>query len=203
MGRAALAIAGMALIGIGVAIGVGWWWPSRADAEARLTQPIRTVRIDAVSSTVRIRTADGSATTVHEHFGYHGRSRPGDTFRVEGDQLVLPPCGNSCSTDYDVTVPRGTAVTGSTTSGVIRLQGTGPVDVSATSGDVDVTLTDPQNVRVRTTSGAIRLFVPHDRYQVTGDSTSGERRIDAATDPSSPHLLELTTTSGDVTVRER
>lgn len=108
MGRAALAIAGMALVGFGVAVGLGWW-------------------------------------------DYQGRSRPGDAFRVEGDQLVLAPCGGVCSTDYDVTVPRGTTVTGSTTSGLIRLQETGPVNVFATSGDIEVTLAEPQDVRAHTT----------------------------------------------------
>lgn len=71
------------------------------------TQPVRTVRtvgIDAMCSTVRIRAADDPTTTVHEYFGYHGRSRPGGTFRIEGAQLVLPPCGTSWSTVYDVTV---------------------------------------------------------------------------------------------------
>jgi hypothetical protein len=202
MGRAALAIAGMALIGIGVAIGVGWWQPSHANVEARLAQPIRAVRIDVTSSDVRIRTTESSGTTVHERFTYHG-TRPGDTFRVEGDQLVLARCGDRCSTEYDVTVPRGTAVTGSTTSGVILLQDTGPVDVSTTSGGVSVVFAGPQDARVHTTSGDIRLTVPHDRFRIAGDSTSGERRVDIATDPAAPNLLDLTTTSGDVTVHER
>lgn len=205
MGRAALAIAGMAFIVFGVAVGIGWRWPSHAsaNAEAHLTQPVRTVRIDVPSSDVRIRTADGTTTTIREHFSYQGRSRPGDTFRVEGDQLVLSDCGGSCSTDYDVTVPRGTAVTGGTTSGGIQLENTGPVNVSSTSGDVEVTLVDPQDIRADTTSGDIRVAVPRDRYQVDGSSTSGERRITVATDPAAPHVLDLNTSSGDVTVRER
>jgi len=202
MGRSALAIGGIGLIGAGVAIGLGWWWPSSADAEARITEPIHTVRIDVPSSDVRIRTGDVSVTTVRQRFGYRG-THPGDAFRVEADRLVLTGCGERCSADFDVTVPRGTAVTGQSTSGEIRLEDTGPIDVRATSGDVEITLREPEDVRANVTSGEIRVTVPDVHYQVRGTSSSGERRIEVVDDPGAQRVLELTTTSGDVQVRRK
>ncbi|HKS45621.1 MAG TPA: DUF4097 family beta strand repeat-containing protein [Amycolatopsis sp.] len=201
MGRPVLAIGGIALIGTGIAIGLGWGWPSTAEANTRITQQIHTVRFDVDSSDVTVRTEDVSATVVRQRLSYHLRSRPDDAFQVDGDQLVLTECGHNCSAQFEVVVPRGTAVTGAVTSGKIELEAPGTVDVRATSGEIDITLEAPQDVRATATSGEINLTVPNDRYRVAGDTGSGDRRIDVATDPAAPHLLDLNSTSGDVTVR--
>lgn len=220
MGRVALAVGGIALVGAGIAVGLGWWLPARVgtttEVDRQVSQQIHTVRINDVGSgDVTIRTGPVATSTVHQKFHYEG-DRPGDAYRVDGDQLVLSDCGNNCSVDFDVIVPSGTTVTGKSASGDIRISDTGAVDVSATSGgirisdagpvrasatsgNVEVSLADPQDVRVNATSGDVRVIVPADRYQVEGHSTSGDRDIQVVSDPAAPHVLDLTTTSGDVT----
>jgi hypothetical protein len=199
-GRLALAVGGVALIGAGVMLGVGWWSPTSAESDARVTQQIRTVRIAVRSGEVTVRSGDVSGASVHQVFEYHRRSRPRDAYQATGDQLVLRDCGADCTADFEVVVPRGTAVVGEATSGAIRVDDTGPVDVRATSGTIDVVLRGPQDVHARVTSGEIHLTVPNDRYRVTGDTTSGDRRIDVVDDPAAPNPLDVSTTSGDVTV---
>src|SRR5213080_2764944 len=147
MGRPALAIGGIALIGAGAAIAFGWPTPSIATVDDQLTAQIHTVRIDVASGDVTIRTGDVSTTMIRQRFNYRHGNRPGNAYQVNGDQLVLSTCGDNCSVDFDVIVPSATAVTGKATSGNINLTDTGPVDVRATSGDVNVSLRTPENVR--------------------------------------------------------
>ncbi|WP_186382316.1 DUF4097 family beta strand repeat-containing protein [Amycolatopsis rhizosphaerae] len=219
MGRIALAVGGIVLIGAGIAIATEWnWhWSTKAQVDRELAQRIDTVQLDTGSGDVRILAEDVATTTVHQRFSYTG-GKPGDAFTVEGGKLVLHDCGNRCDVDYEVVVPRGVAVTGKVTSGETTVRGaaaadvtstsgnvlvtdaTGPVKVRATSGDVTVAMSMAQNVKVDVTSGNVMVTVPRDRYRVRTGTSSGTQRVDIATDPAGPYELDLNSTSGDVTV---
>lgn len=207
MGRAALAIGGIALVGVGIAVGLGWWIPTGSQTIAKtidrpVGQQIHEVQIDDVGSgNVAIRTGQGAAVQQTFHYDRRGNSVPGDAFHIDGDRLVLTDCGVNCRVDFTVIVPPGTTVTGKLTSGDLTIRDTGAVDVTATSGNVEVFLASAQDVHVQATSGDIEVVVPADRYRVTGDTKSGERRIDVPTDPAAPHVLDLSSKSGDVTAR--
>jgi DUF4097 and DUF4098 domain-containing protein YvlB len=255
MARPLLAIGGIVLIGAGVLTGVGWVWTSSSRADAEVSQPIRTVRVDNDSGNISVHTADVQTSSVHQSFSAHWGNAPDSAYKVEGDTLVLPGCGWTCSVDYDVTVPRGVAVTGKTDSGditvdtvstvdvhagsgAVRLRnvsGTaraetnsgdvelsdigrdvtakadsgaihgrglrGRVDADADSGDITISLDSAQDVHAKAGSGAIQVTVPPDRYRVSGDSGSGGRDIQVVQDPAGPHQLDLSTGSGDVTVK--
>ncbi|MBB2935345.1 hypothetical protein FHX82_002365, partial [Amycolatopsis bartoniae] len=58
MGRPALAIGGVALIGAGVAIAVGWWWPTTEEATYQVVQPVGGVRLDVSAGDVRVTARD-------------------------------------------------------------------------------------------------------------------------------------------------
>jgi hypothetical protein len=217
MARPLLAIGGIALIGIGAAIGLGWWWPTSAQEDRQVTQRIDTVSLDTNSGDVHIRADNVATTTVHQRFHYNG-SRPNDAFRVTGGRLELTGCGHNCSVDYDVVVPRGATVTGTASSGDVTVDaassidvtansgevrvrdGAGPVKVQANSGDVSVALAAPQDVQVEANSGDVHVVVPQDRYRVQAQTESGEQKINISTDPAAPHLLDLHANSGDVTI---
>ncbi|WP_158879445.1 DUF4097 family beta strand repeat-containing protein [Amycolatopsis anabasis] len=254
MARPALAIGGIALIGVGVVMALGWWWPSSATAEGQVDQQIRAVRLESDSGNVAIRVADVRSATVKQTFDYRW-TKPGDSYRIEGDQLVLADCGWNCSVDYDVVVPRGVRVLGKADSGDISIEGADSVDVRADSGaikvreiagevkakadsgdielsgvgqdvtvqassgtvrgdrlrgkvdaevdsgDIVLSLLVAQNVRAQADSGSIELNVPNDRYLVKGDTDSGSRTIGVPEEPSAAHVLDLSTDSGDVTVK--
>lgn len=221
MSRPALAIGGVALIGTGVAIGLGWstgfGWPSSAEQDSLVESRIDTVRLDVDSGDVDIRVGDVATTTVHQEFRYHG-ARPDDTFQVNGTELVLNRCEPDCSVDYDVVVPRGTAVTGEAKSGDITveglaatdvtvqsgdvrvLDGAGSVKVQTSSGDITVNLATPQSVHADANSGDVKVVVPQDHYRVQVQTSSGDQRIDIPTDPASTRTLDLRADSGDVTL---
>ncbi|NKQ55858.1 DUF4097 domain-containing protein [Amycolatopsis sp. K13G38] len=218
MARPVLAIGGVALIGVGAAIGFGWWSPASSSIlDSRVGQAITSVRLDVDSSDVRIHAGDVGGTTVHQSFRYrHGT--PGDAFQVTGNQLVLAGCGGGCSVDYDVVVPRGTTVSGDGNSGEIRLQGlaatnvtarsgdvtvldsTGPVNVRADSGRIQVRLSSPQDVTAEADSGDVNVVVPRDRYRVQVTTDSGEQQVGIGDDPAGTHTLHLQADSGRVTL---
>lgn len=217
MSRPALAIGGVALIGAGVAIGLGWWWPSSAEQDSLVESRIDTVRLDVDSGDVDIRVGDVATTTVHQEFRYHG-ARPDNAFQVNGTELVLNRCEPDCSVDYEVVVPRGTAVTGEAQSGDITIEGmaatdvtvrsgdvrvldgAGSVKVQTRSGDITVNLATPQSVQADANSGDVNVVVPQDRYRVQVQTSSGEQQIDIPTDPAGTRTLDLRADSGDVTL---
>jgi len=221
MGRPALAIGGVALIVAGAAVALGWdWWPlshERAETREEVTERISSVHVDNGSGDVHIRVEDTTTTSVHQAFRYHG-DQPDRAFTVARGQLVLAGCGDDCSVDYEVVVPRGATVDGEVRSGDFVVSGaasvdlraasgdiavrdvTGAVTTSTKSGDIEVFLAVPQDVRAETSSGDVRIHVPADRYRVTGETRSGARRVDVVEDPAAEHVLDVSTSSGDVAV---
>ncbi|TNC26047.1 DUF4097 family beta strand repeat-containing protein [Amycolatopsis alkalitolerans] len=217
MGRPALAVGGTALIGAGVAIAVGWWWPHTGESVHQIAQPIHTVRLDTSSGDVRISAADTTTTSVRERFHYAG-SHPDEAYRIADGRLLLNGCGRNCTVDYELVVPRGTTITGGGTSGDVRLDGVaadvtsnsgkltvenapGPVKAHTTSGDIKISLSTAQDVTADVTSGDVEVTVPDDRYRVNARTTSGDQDIEVPTDPAALHVLDLQATSGDIKVR--
>ncbi|WP_370945660.1 DUF4097 domain-containing protein [Amycolatopsis sp. cg5] len=191
MARPALALGGIALIGLGVVMGFGWWWPSSAEASGEVGAPIREVRIDNDNGTVKVHTANVTQTTVRQSFSYQW-SKPGDAYKVDGERLVLGGCGWNCSVDYDVTVPLNTSVTGHVDSGGIELTGVASADVKADSGSVKIT--DVAGlVKVNVDSGDIDLSgIGQDiDVKTSSGSISGDRlrgKAEAKTDSGSIKL---------------
>ncbi|MFE9692920.1 DUF4097 domain-containing protein [Micromonospora sp. NPDC005806] len=80
----------------------------------------------------------------------------------------------------------------------------GAVDAEATSGNVTVELDKPAPVRLRATSGDINLTVPDDRYRVRASAESGDTDLGGVSDdPTASLLLDVTATSGNVTITRR
>lgn len=209
--RPKLAIAGVSFIVVGLAVGLGWWWPERAEATANLRAQVHKVRIDNSSGDIDIRVGDTTSTRVRQVFEYNW-SKPGDAYSMDGDTLVLGDCGWSCSVDYQVIVPRGTKVSGGTSSGGIEINGVAAVNVRASSGalevrDVngpvraDVNSGDIDLARVR---GDITLYA--DSGDITGTGLDG--KVSAETSSGDIELtmasqrdVRAMASSGDVTVR--
>lgn len=181
MARPGLAIGGLVLIGVGVVMGFGAFSDSEIERQNEFTEQVRSVRIDNDSSVV-IRAADVTTTTVHQRVSYTW-NEPGETARVDGGQLVLAGCGWNCDVEYEVVVPKGTAVTGKVDSGDVELDGVASADVSADSGDVKI-----RNVAgavvAKADSGNVELnaigqnvTVQADSGNITGDGLRG--KVDA------------------------
>ncbi|OZM71390.1 hypothetical protein CFN78_19695 [Amycolatopsis antarctica] len=176
------------------------------------------VRFDVPAGNVTVRVEDGAPASLRRTVSYEGR-RPGDTHRLDGDTLVLQGCGDDCSVDYDVVVPRGMAVGGHAAAGNVEVDGassldvrsqagdvvarrvTGQADVDANAGRIDVTFTAPASARLSSGAGDVTVGVPAGPYRVVTDAATGTREIAVANDPAAPHELDLRSSAGDVVVR--
>ncbi|WP_020663871.1 DUF4097 family beta strand repeat-containing protein [Amycolatopsis benzoatilytica] len=185
MARPILALAGIAVIGVGLAIGFGdWGFGSTVSRDATLAQPIRSVKLEAGSGDVRIRTSPGAAR-VHQTLRYHFSGEPNDAYRVDGDQLVVVDCGSNCSADLDLIVPAGIPVTGASDSGSLDFAGVGSVDVTADSGSA--TVQDVSGlVKLQLNSGRAELHnvgevqVHNESGRITADGVRGPVDVSAS-----------------------
>ncbi len=145
--RRGRAVAGLVMIGLAVVIFTGWspWsWASPWSApwsveeqREELAAGITAVRMDVGSGDVMIRTGDRTRTSVTAHMRTGWWRNGGPAYRRDGDTLVLTGC-RGCWVDYELVVPRGTAVSGSSGSGTVVVQGVREGDVELGSGDVRV-----------------------------------------------------------------
>ncbi len=92
------------------------------------------------------------------------------------------------------------------TSGDIKAQQiSGPTNrFESTSGNIDVELSTFVDATVRATSGDITVHVPAgSAYKVQTRADSGDVHVDIPTDPNGAHTLDLSASSGDITVSPR
>ncbi len=148
--------------------------------DTTLTESIATIEIDEPQGDVVVR-GDDTATevTVSRTVSYRG-DRPDaadETHSVDGDVLVLSGCGRNCKVDYEIELPAGVDVRGSTANGTIDLTDVGEVqvgtnngrvDLDGVAGRVDVETSNGRitgeglngdGVRVETSNGAIELDI--------------------------------------------
>ncbi|MCD9145022.1 DUF4097 family beta strand repeat-containing protein [Streptomyces albireticuli] len=123
--------------------------------DTTLSQKVTSVRLATGSGGVVLRGKEGATEVkVHRYVEYGGDRPEGATHRVENGVLVLDDCGKDCSVAYTVELPAGLPVTGGTSSGAVKLAGTGAVKVTTDSGAID--LFDVKGaVDVQADSGAI------------------------------------------------
>jgi len=125
--------------------------------------------------------------------------------------------GNIAATglDDDVSLQSTSGdVTASDIAGVVRLETTsGTISgndldaatcaASDVSGDVSLAFSAvPDSVSVEDTSGSVLVTVPSsgNAYLVTAHATSGSTTVNVPTNPSSTHVISITTVSGDISV---
>lgn len=99
-----------------------------------IDQSVSEVRFSNDSGNIKITKGDTLEVRRSVHYG---DTKPGKTFRVDGDALVLEACEErDCTIDYEVTVPEAVKVSGHLDSGNVELAGVASVNVEAQSGDV-------------------------------------------------------------------
>jgi hypothetical protein len=121
-----------------VAAGLAFWQFGDKDSDDthKVDDKITTVQLAAGHSDITIKISDDDTTTVQEQRKYWF-FKHGDAYSVKDGVLKLDgDCGWQCSADFEVTVPRGTKVTGENGSGDLELSGVAGVDVKSRSGEV-------------------------------------------------------------------
>lgn len=105
------------------------------------------------------------------------------------------------SGDVGVLGVRGDATVRSSSGTVTVTGAAGKVDVEATSGDVAIDAAQIVDVTAHTKSGSLEVTVPRGRYRLSVDVSSGDISSAVTDDPSGNAALNLSATSGNVTVR--
>lgn len=97
---------------------------------------ISEVRLDSPNGDITIRVGDDDRTTIKEKRSYF-LVNGGDAYKVDGGTLRLTDdCGWRCHVDFEVTVPRGTKVTGENNSGDLSIAGVSGIDAKSRSGSI-------------------------------------------------------------------
>jgi hypothetical protein len=122
------------------AAGLAFWQfgDKKADDTHKVDDKITTVQLAADHADITIKVSDDDTTSVREERKYWFWKR-GDAYSVQDGVLKLDgDCGWQCSADLEVTVPRGTKVTGENGSGDIAIAGVAGVDAKSRSGKVEL-----------------------------------------------------------------
>ena len=140
------------------------------------------------------------------------------------DNTLVLTCGNACDVDYEIRVPAGVAVSATTASGDVELDGRlGAVTVQTGSGDVDANVatdrlttrtgsgdTDlrlgnaPTLVAASSGSGDVDIRVPDgESYVIEPQPGSGDKDIDIVSQTGASHAIQVGSGSGDISVSGR
>lgn len=151
--------------------------------------------------------------------------RAGDVLRLRGDCGPVR-LGGRCSVEYRLAVPDGVDVRVHASTGQVQVSGidgdvtarvnagevllrdlrSQRVDASTDAGQVRAEFsTSPRDVRLRTSTGAIRVVVPDDgtAYAVTASADVGATQVDVPTDSTAERRISASTSVGAVEVRAR
>ena len=175
------------------AAGLAFWQFGDRDSDDthRIDDKISTVQLAAGSADVTIKVSDDDTTSVQEKrkfwFFKHG-----DAYSVKDGVLKLDgDCGWQCTADFEVTVPRGTKVTGENGSGDIQIAGVAGVDAKSRSGKVE--LSDVQgDVTLDVTSGDVSV------QDLTGKLDVKANSGDIEASGLKGGAVNVETTSGDI-----
>jgi major membrane immunogen (membrane-anchored lipoprotein) len=161
-----------------------------SDSES-LSGPVSEVRFANDSGDVKITVGD--TFEVHRTVRYHN-DKPGKTYHMAGRALVLENCPDrNCGVSYEVTVPKGTRVSGHVDSGDVELTGVARVNVEAESGNITVRDVDGA-VNAKTQSGDVDLS------DIGGNVVAGAESGNLTVGLTSANAVTATTSSGNVDV---
>lgn len=128
---------------------------------------------------------------------------------VDGVLTVTSDCPSfnlGCEVEQEIAVPAGTVVGVRTVTGSIDAVGLDVPRFGATGVDAAVTagfVRPPDDVRVQTVAGAVRVEVPPGAYRVSANTVAGPADVDVASDPSADRAISVRTVTGSIDVSPR
>lgn len=172
----------------------------------------QTVSVEGTSANVDLSGTQTDDVTSNLNTIWYSSEPVVDTTTDDSDLLVHLYCRHTgvpiwfapqCSIDYTAQIPRSAGASVDLTSGDLSITDvSGAVQANSTSGRIELEFSEVSDtITAETVSGSIQVKVPQgEPYRVLTDSNSGGINVDVATDPSSQHVIDLTTTSGNITV---
>jgi DUF4097 and DUF4098 domain-containing protein YvlB len=125
---------------------------------------------------------------------------------TSGDLMIRGANGpvkvHATSGDIRILEAKSTVTVQSTSGDIEALNAAGPVDLKVTSGDITAKLSTMNSVKAQTTSGDVNVTVPAGNYNVTTHTGSGDESLIGVTDdPNAKTSIDVSTGSGDASVR--
>jgi hypothetical protein len=200
----------------------------RRTTTATYPQGVSKIVVDASIGSVDLRAGGaGSPVVVERRTRSSLGATPTSSEAVSGGVLTLRAgCRGIglCGVGYTITLPPGTAVTVTTSTGSVeatRLDGdldittsTGSIELGglrsarvaahASTGSVQLGFAaPPQDVRAETSTGSVEVVVPADgtAYAVQSSTSVGSSEVSVPVDSSSPRHIEARASTGSVEVR--
>lgn len=189
-----------------------------------VTAPVTSVTIDTAGAITVTGTSGSGPVRVTENASY-STAPPRTSHKVNGSALTLGYTCKSellCSVDYDIKVPRGTAVhaegreatvtltsvsgpvTAKTVTGLISASGlTSPTARLQTSaGGIDAAFAaTPASVNASTNAGSIVVSVPGSAsYKVSADAVVGTSNVSVRRSAASRHAITAHSGLGGITI---
>ncbi len=175
------------------AAGLAFWQFGDRDSDDthKVDDKITTVQLAAGHADITINVSDDDKASVREKrkfwFWKHG-----DAYSVQDGVLKLDgDCGWQCTADFEVTVPRGTKVTGQNGSGDIEITGVAGVDAKSNSGKVELREVKG-DINLDVTSGDVSV------QDLTGKLDVKANSGDIEAKDLSGGAVNVETTSGDI-----
>ncbi|TDO67645.1 putative adhesin [Kribbella sp. VKM Ac-2571] len=175
------------------AAGLAFWQFGDRDSDDthKLDDKITTVQLAAGHADITINVSDDDRASVREKrkfwFWKHG-----DAYSVNDGVLKLDgDCGWQCTADFEVTVPRGTKVTGENGSGDLEIKGVAGVDAKSNSGKIELREVKG-DVDLDVTSGDVSV------HDLTGKLDVKANSGDIEAKDLSGGAVNVETTSGDI-----
>ncbi|MCL2583353.1 MAG: hypothetical protein FWE35_12950 [Streptosporangiales bacterium] len=177
------------------------------------------------AGTITVTGTSGSGPVKVTESASYSKTPPATSHKVAGSALTLGyTCKTEilCSVDYDITVPRGTAVQAKGREGTITLNSlSGPVTaktvtglisangltspsarLQADEGGIDASFSSaPASVNASTNAGSIVLSVPNSAaYRIKSDALVGVGNVSVRRSPTSPHVITAHSDLGGITI---
>ncbi|WP_031470207.1 DUF4097 family beta strand repeat-containing protein [Sciscionella sediminilitoris] len=178
MRRIVLACGGLALLGVALALFLGnpssWFHGFGVDKVTRssqdITERVARVDLDVPTGDVQLHGTNDGKTRIVRELRYWGDKPSDQTYRLAGDALRLGGCGDNCTVNYRVYLPRGLPVGGRLGSGNMLANAVGDVRLDNSSGDMR--FTDVKSAQLTVGSG--NVTVTKDAGAANVRSSSGE-----------------------------
>jgi hypothetical protein len=203
---AAAVIVGLAVLG-GAAYGLVHFGVQTTTATAEVRAPVRFIVVRVRDGNVHFVPGRG-AVTIHSTLRYL-LSKPHVKRTTDHGVLTLrAACHHSwlddCSTNINISVPRGLAIDAETKAGDITAKDVSAsrIRVETINGGIHLHLAnDPTLILANANEGGISIDLPPARYAVDAQANLGETSVSGITqDDAAPRRIEANAYNGDVNV---
>ncbi len=200
----AAAVAGTVAFGVTTAASL------RQDASVDTVPGVRELVVAVDEGRIALRAAVGPDVEVRTTRNFAPGYEPVVERKLVDGVLTLtsgcPSFNLGCEVEQEIAVPAGTVVSVRTVAGAIDATG---LDVprfaaSTVAGAVTTAFVrPPDDVRVQTVAGAVRVGVPHGAYRVSATTATGPVGVDLATDAAADRAITVQTVVGPIDIAPR